>query len=631
MHFLQPFNIPFLVITSLLFLIKLPSTLCANDFHYAKCNQAIKCGNISNLSYPFWGVNRPNYCGQSGFKVQCHDNIPMINMKNFNYRILGMSSSSTAWTVRVARDDYWGTLCPSSYIISATIDFSLYNYGYGIQNLSLYYECNTVLSQTLSSMSLVCSNNMTVLFSTPESNRDLGSLDLCKYEVSIPVLETAALALENRSTTVQVAINGGFELALQIDNGPCIICEASGGKCGVNTDNGRFMCFCQDRPYAASTCSSSLPGFVTGTSAFRRTMIIAICALCISRKRMVFFKKFTMNESDIEEFIRINGSLASKRYSYLKVKKMTNTFKDQIGKGGYGTVYKGILPDGLVVAVKMLSGSKGNGEDFINEVASIGRTSHVNVVTLLGFCYERDKRALIYKYMPNGSLDNFIHKQGSANANCRLEWKALSEIAAGIARGLEYLHRGCNTRILHFDIKPQNILLDKDFCPKISDFGLAKQCNTKESIVSMMGTRGTAGYIAPEVFSRNFGGVSHKSDVYSYGMLVLEMVGARKNLDSGVSHTSEMFPHYIYKDLELENDESIFGAISVEENEIARKMIYISLWCIQTCPSDRPSMSKVVEMLEGPLHSLPIPPKPYLFPATRFADESTTSQPSETG
>ncbi|XP_020415588.1 LEAF RUST 10 DISEASE-RESISTANCE LOCUS RECEPTOR-LIKE PROTEIN KINASE-like 2.3 [Prunus persica] len=289
---------------------------------------------------------------------------------------------------------------------------------------------------------------------------------------------------------------------------------------------------------------------------------------------------------------------------------MTDSFKDKIGKGGYGTVYKGRLPDGLLVAVKVLSESKGNGEAFINEVDSIGRTSHVNIVILYGFCYERDKTALIYEFMPNGSLDNFIHKHGS-------EMKTLSEIAVGTARGLEYLHRGCNTRILHFDIKPQNILLDKDFCPKIADFGLAKLCKTKET---------------PEVFSRNFGGVSHKSDVYSYGMLVLEMVGAKKNLDSGVSHTSEMFPHYVYKDLELDKDENILGNpdISEEEKEIARKMILISLWCIQTIPSDRPSMSKVIEMLEGPLHSLQIAPKPFLFSPTIAAEDYvTTSQPSE--
>lgn len=191
------------------------------------------------------------------------------------------------------------------------------------------------------------------------------------------------------------------------------------------------------------------------------------------------------------------------------------------------------------------------------------------------------------------------------------------------------MHRGCNTRILHFDIKPQNILLDKDFCPKISDFGLAKLCKTKESIVSMLGTRGTAGYIAPEVFSRNFGGVSHKSDVYSYGMLVLDMVGARRNLHSDASHTSETFPHYVYKDLELGNDESIFRSIPEEENETVRKMILISLRCIQTIPSDRPSMSKVIEMLEGPLHSLAVPPKPFLFSPTESAINEQSSSDAE--
>ncbi|KAL6144463.1 hypothetical protein ACLB2K_055155 [Fragaria x ananassa] len=145
----------------------------------------------------------------------------------------------------------------------------------------------------------------------------------------------------------------------------------------------------------------------------------------------------------------------------------------------------------------------------------------------------------------------------------------------------------------------------------------------------MLGTRGTAGYIAPEVFSRNFGGVSHKSDVYSYGMLVLDMVGARRNLHSDASHTSETFPHYVYKDLELGNDESIFRSIPEEENETVRKMILISLRCIQTIPSDRPSMSKVIEMLEGPLHSLAVPPKPFLFSPTESAINEQSSSDAE--
>ncbi|CAL9012715.1 unnamed protein product [Prunus brigantina] len=460
-------------------------------------------------------------------------------------------------------------------------------------------------------------------------------------------------------------LDSGFWLTWDASNNLCKQCNGSGGQCGYNTSTAEFTCYCKDGPNPsnsyANLCNATAPGargkkkdIAMGLATGFYVMVIILCSICIwwkqnvrkslphiSRERMVsFVQKDKRDEFDVEAFIRNYGSLTPKRYTYENVRNMTDSFRDKIGKGGYGIVYKGRLPDGLLVAVKVLSESKGNGgEDFINEVASIGRTSHVNIVTLSGFCYEGDKRALIYEYMPNGSLDNFIHKHGSGMANFRLEWKTLSEIAVGIARGLEYLHRGCNTRILHFDIKPQNILLDKDFHPKISDFGLAKLCKTKDSIVSMMGTRGTAGYIAPEVFSRNFGGVSHKSDVYSYGMLVLEMVGAKKNLDSGVSHTSEMFPHYVYKDLELEKDENAFGAITEEEKEIARKMVLISLWCIQTIPSDRPSMSKVVEMLEGPLHSLRIAPKPwrykkicnyalikpFLFSPTIAAEDCTTT------
>ncbi|GAU38136.1 hypothetical protein TSUD_145130 [Trifolium subterraneum] len=230
---------------------------------------------------------------------------------------------------------------------------------------------------------------------------------------------------------------------------------------------------------------------------------------------------------------------------------MTNSFRDKLGQGGYGVVYKASLLDGRQVAVKIINESKGNGEEFINEVASISRTSHVNIVALLGFCYE-NKRALIYEFMPKGSLDNFICKSRLPDVTCNLDWKTMYQIAIGIARGLEYLHQGCISRILHLDIKPQNILLDEDFCPKISDFGLAKICQRKDSVVSMLGTRGTIGFIAPEVFSRTYGGVSHKSDVYSYGMLIIEMIEGRKNYDTVGSCTSEMFfPDWIYKDLEL--------------------------------------------------------------------------------
>ncbi|QHO09753.1 Receptor-like kinase, putative [Arachis hypogaea] len=365
-------------------------------------------------------------------------------------------------------------------------------------------------------------------------------------------------------------------------------------------------------------------------------VIIILVLVIYNRKRClhlihrVIFKT-TYNDHNIEDFIKSYDFLAPKRSSYSEVKRMTNSFRDKLGQGGYGTVYKASLTDDRQVAVKILSESKGSGKEFINEVASISRTSHVNIVSLLGFCYDQGKRALIYEFMPNGSLDKYIYKAKSPESFCSLDWSVLYNIAIGIAQGLEYLHQGCTTKILHLDIKPENILLDEHFCPKISDFGLARICQKKESNVSILGTRGTPGYIAPEIFSRAYGRISDKSDVYSYGMLILEMFGKRKNFNNKESHRSEMyFPDWIYEDLDQDNILGRHSDISDEDNDMIKKIILVSLWCIQPNPSHRPSMSKVVEMLHGELESVPFPPKPVLYSPERsqleMLDTSSSSK-----
>ncbi|KAL6010832.1 hypothetical protein ACLOJK_001274 [Asimina triloba] len=361
----------------------------------------------------------------------------------------------------------------------------------------------------------------------------------------------------------------------------------------------------------------SLPGASVAAAVVVLLCVVLIFFLRQRIHRALFFcTKEHKDDQAVENFLTNYGSLVPKRYQYFDLKKMTNSFKDKLGQGGFGGVFKGKLQDGRLVAVKLLSSSKCNGDEFMNEVASIGRTNHVNIVSLLGFCSNRSKRALIYEFMPNGSLEQFIYEK-ARKAN-PLGWKKLHEIAMGIARGLEYLHRGCSTRIVHLDIKPHNILLDEDFQPKISDFGLAKIYPPKESFVSMLGARGTVGYIAPEVFCRNFGGVSNKSDVYSYGMMVLEMVGGRSNIEATAEKTSQIyFPDWIYKRVELNEHLELHGITMIEEEEIARKMIIVALWCIQVDPADRPTTSRVVEMLEGSVESLPIPPRPFLSSPSR--------------
>ena len=324
------------------------------------------------------------------------------------------------------------------------------------------------------------------------------------------------------------------------------------------------------------------------------------------------------NQKRIETFLADYKAFKPTRYMYADIKRITNEFKDKLGQGAYGTVFKGQLSDEIFVAVKILNNSTGNGEEFINEVGMMGKIHHVNVIRLVGYCADGFRRALVYDYLSNESLEKFISTEhGDASI---LSWERLQDIALGIAQGIEYLHQGCDQRILHFDIKPHNILLDDNFTPKISDFGLAKLCSKDQSAVSMTTARGTLGYIAPEVFSRNFGNVSYKSDVYSFGMVLLEMVGGRKTVDDKIENSNQInFPEWVYNS--LENGEELRIRIEKEgDAQISKKLTIVGLWCIQWHPVDRPSMNAVVQMLEGAGDTLTMPPSPFNSAGRRNAN-----------
>ncbi|XP_039846696.1 LEAF RUST 10 DISEASE-RESISTANCE LOCUS RECEPTOR-LIKE PROTEIN KINASE-like 2.4 [Panicum virgatum] len=313
----------------------------------------------------------------------------------------------------------------------------------------------------------------------------------------------------------------------------------------------------------------------------------------------------------VERFLRMQQiMLVTTRYAYADIIAITGHFREKLGQGGYGSVYKGVLlPGGVPIAVKMLSNSSCNGEEFISEVATIGKIHHVNVVRLVGFCSEETVRALIYEFMPRGSLDKYIFSSEKS-----FSWDKLNEIALGIARGINYMHQGCDMQIVHFDIKPHNILLDSNFVPKVADFGLAKLFPKDNSFVPLSAMRGTIGYIAPEMVSRSFGAISSKSDVYSFGMLLLEMDGGRRNADPHAGSSSQAYyPSLVYGQLTGEQ----VGEISEDVNmhELEKKLCVVGLWCIQMKPSDRPTMSEVIEMLEGDAGALQMPPRPF------FCDE----------
>ncbi|GJS69691.1 G-type lectin S-receptor-like serine/threonine-protein kinase [Tanacetum coccineum] len=297
--------------------------------------------------------------------------------------------------------------------------------------------------------------------------------------------------------------------------------------------------------------------------------------------------------------------------------RIATDFTIELGSGAFGTVYKGIFTNGTPVAVKVLNGTsdKRIEEQFMAEVSTMGRTHHFNLVRLYGFCFESTLRALVYEFMINGSLDNILFK---ANKGAILEFEKLQEIALGTARGIAYLHEECPQRIIHYDIKPGNILLDSDFCAKVADFGLAKLCNRDNTHITMTGGRGTPGYAAPELWMPL--PVTHKCDVYSFGMLLFEIIGRRRNMDVTLGGSEQWFPIWACDKSEKKQLYDLFIACEIEEKdqEIVERMLKVALCCVQQRAETRPVMSLVVKMLEGGLE-VPEPPNPFthLFSGVR--------------
>ncbi|XP_060188690.1 G-type lectin S-receptor-like serine/threonine-protein kinase SD1-1 [Lycium barbarum] len=280
------------------------------------------------------------------------------------------------------------------------------------------------------------------------------------------------------------------------------------------------------------------------------------------------------------------------------IMKATNNFSidRKIGEGSFGPVYKGIL-EGQEIAVKRLSRTSTQGEsEFKNEVLCIAKLQHRNLVNILGCCSDGEEKMLIYEYFPNGSLDSFIFDDTQSEV---LDWHKRFHIINGIARGLMYLHQDSQLRIIHRDLKANNILLDKDMNPKISDFGLAKICEDDDVEATTNRVVGTYGYLSLEYALH--GKYSVKSDVFRFGILVLEIVSGKSNRKfSHPDHNLNLLGHAwkLYKEgRSIELPDKCLGD-SCSTSEVVRS-ICVGLLCVQQCPEDRPSMSSAVLMLNN--------------------------------
>ncbi|KAI4325253.1 hypothetical protein MLD38_030667 [Melastoma candidum] len=390
-----------------------------------------------------------------------------------------------------------------------------------------------------------------------------------------------------------------------------LLFDSSSGKCYLFDQIGSFQ-----RSDPAANGYVSYMKITNSTALTRRTqrkkheiliviiviVTIGVIATILFAGLWYFWRKDNKLPEDLQDnfeednlFDSLSGMPV--RYSFLDLRTATKDFSMKVGQGGFGSVYMGELSDGSRVAVKRLEAVGQGKKEFRAEVTIIGSIHHVHLARLKGFCSEGAYRLLVYEFMANGSLDKWIFSNGK-DGNPVLGWETRFSIALGTAKGLAYLHEECELKIVHCDVKPENVLLDDNFVAKVSDFGLAKLMSREESLVYTT-LRGTRGYLAPEWITNN--PISEKSDVYSYGMVLLEIIGGRKNYDPGQPPARAHLPTFAYKMMEEGRPKEIVDSRIEfhEDDERFITSIQVALWCIQDEMHLRPPMTKVVQMLEG--------------------------------
>ncbi|XP_060215797.1 LEAF RUST 10 DISEASE-RESISTANCE LOCUS RECEPTOR-LIKE PROTEIN KINASE-like 2.7 [Lycium barbarum] len=584
-----------LLIVSFFFLIIPKKSYCV-DPRYEACNKPQTCGAEKSLEikFPFYIKNqRPSYCGLKDFALACNDDsgYPILQIRNQNYSV---NQIIYAKQIDVSVTESFDNRKNNSHQSSSSSSSCTegYNeYGHYVRQCS---------SQSNASISIDDNHR---------SRSSNGTLSLLEF---YPDMWSEA---------------------------NCSVCEQSGGVCGsVSGDTNGFTCYCKDMSHT-QRCNVTITS--PGHKRRRVLMIILIAILIVlaitvvvlfccfkrlhkHRKRgnevkdsLEKFPRHSHNVNDDDDkssSLEISRLITPRGFRVLDIEKMTNNLAEKLGVGGFGTVYKGTLDDETPVAVKILNRSDAAAKtSFHREVISISKTSHINVVGLVGYCSEGTMRALIYEFMPNGSLSQLTK-------DCHLlGWDPLLQITLGVAQGLEYLHQFCQSRIVHLDIKPHNILLDKDFRPKISDFGLARLCSYTEASELILSNKfGTPGYMPPELLYRaNAGGVSHNSDVHSYGITVLNMVKQKKSLDNTLDEETDYCD--VIVDIFHQNENNIDRVRSKVEYESVKKMIVVGLKCIQARPKDRPSMTEVISILiASNVEAMRLPNIPSLYPSQQL-------------
>ncbi|KAG6779159.1 hypothetical protein NC652_011052 [Populus alba x Populus x berolinensis] len=617
--------------TLLLFLHLTASSPSNYMINLPNCNPSFSCGDLTNINYPFPSGQRPPDCGPQEFHFTCYgDKVTTLIVESLPYRVNRVNQTSQ--TLRLSRSDFYDDLPCTHLYSSTTFDNVTFSLGSNHETLSLFYGCKDLGHSVEEKFKFSCPmpGDSEGFFKVGDPS-GLPSTGRCRTSFQVPFLRSWAQQLQAEGLSLLVkALKEGFDVRYSDPySADCQKCSKhSGRQCGFDA---KPICICNDLlcSVPGPEKSSNRKPLIIGVSLASGAVLVIFVGCWIMVVKQVKKRKSALVQSEglptvtptpsndlatSTNFFRATPSLANLKsdldkgstylgvrvFSYNELEEATNCFDSskELGDGGFGTVYYGVLRDGCVVAVKRLYESNmRRAEQFMNEIEILAQLRHKNLVELYG-CTSRHSRELllVYEYMPNGTVADHLH--GRQSNSGLLTWPVRLSIAIETASALAYLHA---SDVIHRDVKTNNILLDNDFHVKVADFGLSRLFPTDVTHVSTA-PQGTPGYLDPEYHQCYH--LTNKSDVYSYGVVLIELISALEAVDiTRHRHDINLSTMAVNKIQNHALNELVDPFLGFDKDFVVREMVSsvaeLAFLCLQHEREMRPTMEEVLEVLRG--------------------------------
>ncbi|KAH9605250.1 hypothetical protein KSS87_002438, partial [Heliosperma pusillum] len=589
--------------------------------YYTICkNTLFSCGNVPNVGYPFWGGDRPQFCGHQDFGLTCQ-NGPTVGpfiyrmgttsgKESVSARVVSINTSSH--TMSLVQNPFCYNVTPiscQSLVRNETITklSQPFKFSRLVANISLLLSCGASVANYSSHLKfMTCDGANTAMDSAyyVDKQEDVGNISkLCSTTRVFPVLKSELDDLNKGNVSLTSVLNKGFEVEYTLDFDVCSVCQNSGGVCGSSNDNEmRFSCYCSDETRTSLVCrkkgKKTLLKYVV--SGIGGSILVFVAFLVFwYHKCLKLGKARNLSLDRCESELGKDGLyFGVPLFSYKELEEATNSFDHtrELGGGGFGTVYYGKLKDRREVAVKRLyERSFKRVEQFMNEVQILTCLRHQNLVSLYGCTSSHSRELLlVYEYVSNGTVADHLygHKANSGP----LSWDTRLKIAVETATALSYLHA---SDIIHRDVKTNNILLDKNFNVKVADFGLSRLFPNDVTHVSTA-PQGTPGYLDPEYYQCYQ--LTDKSDVYSFGVVLIELISSLRAVDMDRDNYEINLSNYAMNRIQrCAFADLVDPQLGFESNFEVRRMTTsvaeLAFQCLQHYKDFRPSMDEVLEVL----------------------------------